>query len=153
MYYFHILHKWSLACECVLHTMGFDLGLYLQDFPPWVCNKNKKGISYHFHPLTSKMIRSRTFSRVKTSTFHDDFIKWKHFPRYWLFVRGIHRSVVNSPHKGQWRGALVFSLICAWINGSVNNGDAGDLRCHGAHYDVTVMFERMFAKYHCIGTD
>ena len=59
---------------------------------------------------------------------HDDVIKWKHFPRYWPFVRGIHRSTVNSPHKGQWRGALMFSLICAWINGWVNNCEAGDLR-------------------------
>ena len=42
---------------------------------------------------------------------HDDVIKWKHFPRYWPFVRGIHRSPVNSPHKGQWRGSLMFSLI------------------------------------------
>ena len=37
---------------------------------------------------------------------HDDVIKWKHFPRYWPFVRGIHRSPVNSPHKGRWRKAL-----------------------------------------------
>ena len=44
---------------------------------------------------------------------HDDVINWKHFPRYWPFVRGIHRSPVNSPHKDQWRGALMFSLICA----------------------------------------
>ena len=43
----------------------------------------------------------------------DDVINWKHFPRYWPFVRGIHRSPVNSPHKGQWRGAWIFSLICA----------------------------------------
>ena len=43
----------------------------------------------------------------------DDVIKWKHFPRYWPFVRGIHRWPVNSPHKGQWRGALILSLICA----------------------------------------
>ena len=35
-------------------------------------------------------------------------IKWKHIPCYWSFVRGIHRSPVNSPHKGQWRGALIF---------------------------------------------
>ena len=49
--------------------------------------------------------------------FHDDVIKWKHFPRYWLFVRSIHRSPVNSPHKGQWLGALISSLICASING------------------------------------
>ena len=48
---------------------------------------------------------------------HDDVIKWEHFPRYWPFVWGIHRSPVNSPHKGQCRGALIFSFICAWING------------------------------------
>ena len=47
---------------------------------------------------------------------HDDVIKWKYFPHYWPFVCGIHRSPVNSPHKGQWRGALMFSSICAWIN-------------------------------------
>ena len=64
----------------------------------------------------------------------------KHFPRYWPFVRGIHRSPVNSPHKGQWRGALMFSLICVWINGWVNNGEAGDLRRYRARYDVTVMW-------------
>ena len=73
---------------------------------------------------------------------HDDVIKWKHFPRYWPFVRGIHRSPVNSPHKGQWRGALMFSLICTRINGWVKNGEAGDLRRHRAHYDVTVMRHR-----------
>ena len=56
--------------------------------------------------------------------------------------RGIPRSPVNSPHKGQWRGALMFSLICAWIDGWVNNGEAGDLRPHRAHYDVTVMIFR-----------
>ena len=69
----------------------------------------------------------------------DDVIKWKHFLRYWPFVRGIHRWPVNSPHKGQWRGTLMCSLICAWLNGWVNNGEAGDLRPHCALYDVTVM--------------
>ena len=70
---------------------------------------------------------------------HDDVIKWKHFPCYWQFVRWIHRSPMNSPHKGQWREALMFSLICAWINGWVNNGEVGDLRHHRAHYDVIIM--------------
>ena len=70
---------------------------------------------------------------------HDDVIKWKYFPRYWPFVRGIHRSSVNSPHQGQWRGALVLSLMCAWLNGRVNNREAGDLIRHRARYDVTVM--------------
>ena len=73
--------------------------------------------------------------------FHDDVIKWKHFPCYRPFVRGIHRSPVNSPHKGQWRAALKFSLICTWINGWVNSRGAGDLRCNRAHYDVIVMWQ------------
>ena len=78
-------------------------------------------------------------SRSMAGLGHDDVIKWKHSPRYWPFVRGIHRSPVNSPHKGQWRGVLMFTLICVWINGWVNNREAGDLRCYRANYDVTVM--------------
>ena len=77
---------------------------------------------------------------AKSELIHDDVIRWKHFPRYWPFVRGIHRSLVNSPHNDQWRGALIFSLICVWINGWVNNREAGDLRSYRAHYDVIVMF-------------
>ena len=80
-----------------------------------------------------------TWSRGNIISQHDDVIKWNHFPRYWPFVWGIHRSPVNSPHKGQWHGALMFSLICAWINDWVNNREAGDLRPHRAHYDVTIM--------------
>ena len=64
----------------------------------------------------------------------------RYFPRYWPFVRGIHRSPVNSPHKGQWRGALMFSFFCAWINGWVNNRGAGNLRRNRFHYDVIVMW-------------
>ena len=71
--------------------------------------------------------------------YHNDSIKWKHFPRYWPFVREIHRPPVNSPHKGEWRGALMFSLICVWTNGLINNRNAGDLRRHRAHCDFTVM--------------
>ena len=72
-----------------------------------------------------------------TDQVHDDVIKWKHFPRHWPFVRGIHRSPVNSPHKGQRRGALMFSLIYAWTNGWVSNREAGDLTRHWARYGVT----------------
>ena len=59
---------------------------------------------------------------------HDDVIKWKYFPRYWPFLRVIHQSPM-----------LMFSLICVWINGWVNNREAGDLRRYRAHYDVTIM--------------
>ena len=48
-------------------------------------------------------------------------------------------SPVNSQHKGQWRRALMFSLICVWINGWVNKREADDLRRYRAHYDVIVM--------------
>ena len=65
---------------------------------------------------------------------HNDVIKWKHFLRCWPFVRGIHRPPVNTPHKGQWRGALMFCLICDWINSWVNNREAADLRRHRAHH-------------------
>ena len=89
------------------------------------------------------------------SKCHDDVIKWKQFPRHLPFVRGIFRSPVNSTHKGQWREDLMFSLICAWINASVNSREAGDLRRHRDHYDVIVMqwwsssvvLCRIFCKY------
>ena len=42
----------------------------------------------------------------------------------------------NSPHKGQWRGAFMFSLICVCINGWVNNYEAGDMRRYRAHYII-----------------
>ena len=54
-----------------------------------------------------------------------------------------HRSPVDLPvdslHKGQWRGALMYSVICAWTNAWANNRDAGDLRWYRAHNDVTLM--------------
>ena len=86
-------------------------------------------------PSHNKLCRSYNGNR----TSHDDFIRWTHFPRCRPFVRGIHRSPVNSPLNGQWRGALMFSLICVWINGWVNNCEVGDLRRYRAHYDVTLM--------------
>ena len=94
---------------------------------------------------------TRSFDVFFTGHLCGEFISHRWIPRtkasdaelwcflYWPFVRGIHRSPVNSPHKGQWRGALMFSLICSWINGWVNNREAGDLRRHRTDYDVTVM--------------
>ena len=79
---------------------------------------------------------------------HDEVVRWKLFARYWSFVRGIHRSPVNSPRKGQWRRALMFSLTCARINGWLNNHKAVDLIRHRAHYDVTVMNLHVHVWYH-----
>ena len=94
------------------------------------------------NPKTNYYLTNRyyvTVSNWHICEIHDDVIKWEHFPRYWPFLRGIHRSPVNSPHKGQWRGALMYSLICVWINGWVNNREAGDTRRYRARYDIIVM--------------
>ena len=82
---------------------------------------------YHNNPCRNK----------RGAIQHDAVIK--HFQRYWPFVRGIHRPPVDSPHKGQWRGGLMFSWICALTNGWVHNPCVGHLKRHHAHHDVTIM--------------
>ena len=52
-----------------------------------------------------------------------------------------HRWIPHT--KGQWGGALIISLICAWMNGWVNNREASDLRSHRAHYDVIMMYQKL----------
>ena len=71
------------------------------------------------------------------------FSWWRHqmetFSALLAICAGNSPIPVNSPHKGQSRGALLFTLICVWINGCVNNREADDLRRYCAHYGVTVM--------------
>ena len=93
--------------------------------------------SSFFHCTTENMFQTRMI--IAYSWWRH---QRKHFLRYWTFVRVIYRSSVRSPHNGQWRGALVYSLICAWTNGWVNSRDAGDLWRHRAYYDVTVMMNQ-----------
>ena len=85
----------------------------LKGFP---CHDIMSWHSMSWHPSISTWY-AESFSvhdkSVSATRKHDDVFKWKHFPRYWSFVRGIHRSPVNSHSKGQRRGALMFSLICA----------------------------------------
>ena len=103
---------------------------------PW-CHHNFRSLPsrvlYHCY------IVSKPTPATEYGIKHDDVIKWKYFPRYRPFVRGIRRSPVDSHQKGQWCGALKFSLICAWTNGWANNRDAGDLRGQRAHFDVTLL--------------
>ena len=89
-----------------------------------------KIIKFHqpIHWIFDCLLKRHKNKSSKPRNKHGDVIKWKHFPRYWPFA-----------HKGQWRGALMFSLICAWANVWVNNRDTGDLRRHHAHYDVIAM--------------
>ena len=85
----------------------------------------------------------------QVTSFMQSGMLWKHFPRSSPFVRGINRSLVNSSHKGQWHGALMFSLICSWINGWVNNREAGVLRRHRTLYDVTIMMTPILSGCFC----
>ena len=81
--------------------------------------------------------------RIKISLGVGLLAWWRHqmetFSALLAFCAGNSPVPVNSPHKGQWRGALMFSLICVWINGWVNNREAGDWRRHRGHYDVNIM--------------
>ena len=105
---------------------------------PGVTENNYAGSPF----LSRSGIQTQPFHPISP---HDDVITWKHFLRYWPFVRGIHRPPVDSPNKGHWRGALMFSSICACPNGWTNTLNAGDLRQHRAHYDVSVMTQ-MFCR-------
>ena len=70
---------------------------------------------------------------------HDHLIKWKHFPRHWPIVRGIHPSLVSSPTKASNAKLWCFLWSVAEKNGWVINQDSGDLRRHRTHYDVTII--------------
>ena len=134
-----------LSYNCLISTVGFPglvrWGLVLKQtlIIHLFENTMSNGVIISFWYLKIGSLWYKGVIYLVWAEYHDDVIKWKHFPRYWPFVRRIHRSPVNSPHKGQWRGALMFTLICARINGWVNNREAGDLRPNRAHYGVIVM--------------
>ena len=91
-------------------------GINIDVFLSWVDNKQISYcpiIVYNGSTVWNRFVLYAHSIQYIYLSYHDDVIKWKHFPRYWSFVRGLHRSVVNSPHRYQWSGALTFSLICA----------------------------------------
>ena len=95
------------------------------------------------------------FSNVVTKIMpalirNDDVINWKYFSRYWSFLMIYSLPSADSPHKSKRYGALVCSLIYTWTNSWANNQDAGDLRRHHAHYDVSVMYRQMYL-FHLMG--
>ena len=136
-------HRWNTCFHCITRLLS-----YLFRTAAALCVTREIRLAY-LHWISTCGFMNGAHD---VSWGHDDVIKWKHFPRNWPFVREIHRSPVNFPHKGQWRGALMFSLIYAWINDWVNNHEAGDLRRQHGHYDVIVMclqscFKIKFCRY------
>ena len=115
-----ITTNWSVTATRLTKINWYDLGGHVR-----LCTQQRhdERIAWDVFPIQSRHMGVK----------HDDVIKWKYFPRYWPFLVEStgHRWI---PLTGQWRGALIFSLICAWTN----NDEAGNLRRHGAHYDVTV---------------
>ena len=101
----------------------------------------------NLNPVASNFARSNR-KRDSCLVDHDGVIKGKHFPRYWPFMRGIHRSRVNSPHIGQWRGALMFSLPYAWINGWVNNREPGEAPSRPLWHHCNVEVSQMTITCH-----
>ena len=109
----------------------------------WTANQWQSNVEKTFICFTKPSLSCKYVHWYLFGDFIHSVILWRHlmepFPRCWPFVKGIHWSPVDSPHEDQWRGALMFSLICVWTNGWANNRDANGLRRHHTDYDVTVM--------------
>ena len=95
--------------------------------------RSRSNCSLRETPIRSQPIWLEVKARMprknlcKNTMIEDGVTKWKHLPRYWPFARGIHRSPVNSPHKGgKW----------------VNVRETGGLRRYRTHYDVIVMIKK-----------
>ena len=107
-------------------------------------NSNSRDISFCSRSILMKMITVIPLRQLYSITF----THWR-----WIMMTSSNGNIFRVtghlcgeftgprwiPHKGQWRGALMFSLICVWINDWVNNREAGDLRRYRAHYDVILM--------------
>ena len=79
------------------------------------CEKWKVACYLEHAPIFNQLQNSNGTCTIQ-ALIHDDVIKCKHGnTRYWIFVMRIHRSSVDSPHKGQWRGALIF-FLCLHLN-------------------------------------
>ena len=108
----------------------------------WIIELNESGmlpgVATETHDYQSSVYRLASCSLLVITTMltSSDGSTFRVTGHLW---GGIHQSPVDSPHRGQWSGVLMFSFIHAWTNGWANNQDPGDLRSHGAHYDVSVM--------------
>ena len=127
--------SWLLICRCSVLNLHNTVVKHHTVFIILVNLRSINITSSHRGQMTHICVR-------KLDQFNDEVIKWKHFPRNWPFVRGIHKS--------QWRWALMFSLIYVWINDWVNNREARDLRRYPTHYDVIVMFDLVHIMALCL---
>ena len=132
--------KWHLYIESGPGTylMDFSMFLLIGEYQLTSYEKNDQKSRCALFQLETPSLGNAMCCRLVSTQSYDDVIKWKHFPRNWHLC-GEFTGPVNSPHKDQWRRALMLSLICVWINDWVNNREAGDLRRYRANYNVIVM--------------
>ena len=90
-------HVITFPCQCE------QINYNDEQFSQWL--QISTGEDFLWALTWNKNIQSLLHTGRWEQSIHDDVIKWKHFARYWPFMRGIHRSPVNSPHKSQWHGA------------------------------------------------
>ena len=157
------LTHWSRDKMAAISQTIFSNAFFrMKMFVPWVRIGNIPAlvqITAWYRPGTSHYLNQwwLVYWRIYASLCFN-VLTIRHWPRHtwWrnqmetfvtllAFVNGILGSPMDSHHKGQWRGALIFSLICAWINGWVSNRDDGDLKRHRARYGVTELNLAIFS--------
>ena len=116
-----ICHFLNAFCSCYSHSKNTKFCPWRSN---WQWNYMRWGTYIRYFQYPSRLIG--VFYTTMITSSNGDIFR----------VTGHLCGEFTGP---QWRGALMLSLIWAWINGWVNNRAAGDLRRHHAHYDVIVM--------------
>ena len=136
--YCHISSGWPYVIQMKRLSYGWDT-LNLLSQPDEIAN-----FDFSQHAVALQRFRTSTPNKAIDGRRRNSYISgswWRHKMKTFFALQ----------HKGQWRGALIFSEISAWTNGRVNNRNAGDLRRHCANYDVTVMSFVKFTKKKSVG--
>ena len=150
-----LLYKvWGTITNLAMQSLGILLicqNATVRVWGAWIridyvlCKKKK-----HKSPFGGPFWTDAKGARICETRLLQCYAWWRHQMKTFFAVNG-NIFTGKFPSHSQWRGTLMFSLICAWTNGWVNNRDTGDLRRHRAHYDVTVMdlFRDAFLSYSC----
>ena len=95
----HVLYS-SNICEILLYNRQLVVITHELICSVWAAHRSGEIVlKQDYSVATAQSEREVTVHGSEFLTFmvrHDDVIKWKHFPFYWPFVRGIHRSPVDS---------------------------------------------------------
>ena len=127
------------------------------EFPAQRPVKRSFDVFFDLHPWINDWINNREAGDLRHNRSHYDVIVMapqsiiyaslccRGMISFSVLIQSVYHfcdfpwSPVSSPHKGQWRGVLMFSLICAWKSGWANNREAVDMRRHRTHYGFIVM--------------